>query len=99
MEKIKYEVAAPKASALIYSLRSFGYSLTAAIADIIDNSVAAGANRIETQFNIDNPENPWISITDNSEFCMVNVIKLSKLRLLAVSSLMARSLFRFCRPF
>ena len=28
-----------------------------------------------------------------------NVIKLSKLRLLAVSSLMARSLFRFCRPF
>ena len=35
----------------------------------------------------------------SDELYFYNVIKLSKLRLLAVSSLMARSLFRFCRPF
>src|SRR3974377_1274717 len=37
----------PSASALMSSLRGVGYSLEAAIADIIDNSIAADASRIE----------------------------------------------------
>lgn len=41
----------PAASALIESLRSMGYTLESAIADLIDNSITAGARRI------------WISYT------------------------------------
>src|SRR5262249_20706503 len=37
----------PSASALISSLRGVGYSLETATADIIDNSIAAGARRID----------------------------------------------------
>lgn len=41
----------------------------------------------------------YLRVLNASNNKITNVIKLSKLRLLAVSSLMARSLFRFCRPF
>ena len=37
----------PSASALISSLRGVGYSLDTAIADIVDNSIAAEASRVE----------------------------------------------------
>jgi hypothetical protein len=36
----------PSAAALIESMRDFGYSLETAVADIIDNSITAGAKRI-----------------------------------------------------
>lgn len=45
-----YELAEPKAEALIESLRSVGYSLHTAIADIIDNSIAAEASNIWIDF-------------------------------------------------
>jgi len=38
-----YEIANPKPAALIESLRSIGYSLPTAIADIIDNSITSAA--------------------------------------------------------
>ena len=38
---------APRASVLIESMRDIGYSLQTAVADVIDNSVTAGARRIE----------------------------------------------------
>ncbi len=43
-------VAPPRASTTIASLRSLGYDLPTALADVIDNSLAAGANRVDVQF-------------------------------------------------
>ena len=40
----------PKADHLMGSLRSMGYSFESAIADIIDNSVSAGAKEIHINF-------------------------------------------------
>lgn len=40
-------IVPPSASALIESLRGVGYSLEAAIADLVDNSIAAGARTID----------------------------------------------------
>lgn len=51
MHEDHYEIAEPKAEALIESLRSVGYSLQTAIADIIDNSIAASAGNIWVQFH------------------------------------------------
>ena len=47
----KYDIAAPEPAALIESLRSVGYTLPAAVADIIDNSIAAGAKNIRVTFH------------------------------------------------
>lgn len=41
----------PSAAALVGSLRGVGYSLETAIADILDNSIAAGAKSIEIQWD------------------------------------------------
>jgi hypothetical protein len=37
----------PRAAALIEGMRDFGYTLESALADIIDNSITAGANHVE----------------------------------------------------
>lgn len=59
----------PSASALMESTRSIGYSLEAAIADIIDNSIAACANLVEINFLPD--VNPYVVIADNGHgMCM-----------------------------
>jgi hypothetical protein len=42
----KYCIANPKPASLIESLRSIGYDLPTAIADIVDNSISAGASNI-----------------------------------------------------
>ena len=39
---------APYAPTLMESTRSIGYSIESAIADVIDNSVAAGASRVDS---------------------------------------------------
>ena len=41
------EIVAPHASVLIESMRDIGYTLQTAISDIVDNSITAGASRIE----------------------------------------------------
>ena len=41
-----YEVVEPNASSIIESLRAIGYSLETAVADLIDNSITAGASSI-----------------------------------------------------
>lgn len=43
--------APPKAGAMIEALRGLGYSTATALADIIDNSITAGANRVDVQFS------------------------------------------------
>lgn len=47
----EYDIVPPEPAALIESLRSVGYTLPAAVADIIDNSIAAGAKNIYITFH------------------------------------------------
>lgn len=47
---VGFDIAAPQASALIESLRAFGYDLPTAIADIVDNSIYARAANIWIDF-------------------------------------------------
>jgi hypothetical protein len=46
----EYEVTEPRADALIHSLRAFGYDLSTALADLIDNSISAGAQNVWLEF-------------------------------------------------
>lgn len=59
-----HENVNPDAYSVIQSLRSVGYNLQSAIADIIDNSITAKANVIKIRFNWDK-DNSYISIHDN----------------------------------
>ena len=61
-----YEISTPGAESLIESLRAVGYSLPTAIADIIDNSVAAGAANIWLNFFWDGRQS-HISILDDGD--------------------------------
>ena len=54
----------PRASVLVESLRDLGYSLHTAVADVIDNSLAAGARRIELLAET-HAEMPVIGIVDD----------------------------------
>lgn len=56
--------ATPHAAALIEGLRDIGYSLETAISDIIDNSITAGAHRIEIVTETFSDE-PYIAIIDD----------------------------------
>jgi len=55
---------APIPAILIQSMRCIGYTLETALADIIDNSITAGATRISVQFRW-NGGDPWVAILDN----------------------------------
>ena len=50
MHQYKAENAKPNPKSTINSYRSFGYNLSTAIADIIDNSISANADTIEIDF-------------------------------------------------
>lgn len=54
----------PRALALLESLRGFGYSTAAAIADIVDNGISAGANEICVEFKWNGPAS-YVLILDN----------------------------------
>ena len=54
----------PRASAMIEALRGLGYSTASALADIIDNSIAAHAHNIDLQFTW-NGEQSIITILDD----------------------------------
>ena len=58
------ELAEPNAASLVESLRAVGYSLQTAIADLADNSLTAGANRVEVKFCWAG-EDSAVSIIDN----------------------------------
>jgi hypothetical protein len=53
--KSKTRSAPPRAMAMLESLRGLGYSTGAALADIIDNSVSAGAKEVRIDFAWDGP--------------------------------------------
>lgn len=50
MQPKKFRSAPPNASAMIETLRGLGYSTGAALADIIDNSISAGAKNVSLKF-------------------------------------------------
>lgn len=66
MHLYKAENAKPNPKSTINSYRSFGYNLSTAIADIIDNSISASADFIELEF-LWNGRESVISILDNGK--------------------------------
>jgi len=59
-----FESCPPKPEAMISSLRAFGYDLSMAIADLIDNSIYAKAKKICIDYDW-NKGKPWIRILDD----------------------------------
>jgi hypothetical protein len=59
-----YELAWPPAHAMIESLRGVGYSVETAIADLVDNSIAAGARTVRVDFHFDGPDS-WMTLLDD----------------------------------
>ena len=53
----------PDPVSLIESMRSVGYSVEAAVADIVDNSLSAGAIAVQIQY--DASDNPYVAILDD----------------------------------
>jgi hypothetical protein len=62
--KNKTRSAPPRAMAMLESLRGLGYSTGAALADIIDNSISAGASEVRLDFSWDGPSSR-ITVFDN----------------------------------
>jgi hypothetical protein len=56
--------APPRASTMMEALRGLGYSTVAAVADILDNSISAGAGEVRIWFRWDGA-NSHVSILDN----------------------------------
>ncbi len=56
--------AIPEASSMIETFRAIGYSIEAAVADIIDNSISAGTKNIWINFEWQG-EDTWLSVKDD----------------------------------
>ena len=65
-EASQEEEVVPSPAALIESLRAFGYSPATSIADLIDNSITAGASRIDVNFGWAGPDS-HVSVFDNGK--------------------------------
>jgi len=61
---LSYDIANPDPAGTITSLRSLGYSIEAAIADLIDNSLSAGARRIDVFFTWAGSDS-WVAVVDD----------------------------------
>ncbi len=74
-----YDIVRPDPEKEIHSLRSFGYTIETAIADLIDNSIAAKSNHISIVYEIDT-YGSFLRIEDNgkgmSEIELVNAMKM-----------------------
>lgn len=57
----------PKAPTLMQSFRALGYSVEAAVADLLDNSIAAGASQVEVEFAAAAAPEPYVVIFDDGE--------------------------------
>lgn len=56
----------PSARRLIRSLRDMGYDFSQAVADIVDNSVAAKSRRVDITLQFDGDDS-WVRIADNGQ--------------------------------
>lgn len=61
----KIRNAPPKASAMLEALRGLGYSTADALADIVDNSISAGASEVRIDFRWEGGEGAFVSILDD----------------------------------
>jgi hypothetical protein len=59
-----FELVSPDPSAMIESMRAYGYTLATAVADLIDNSVAAGASHVDVRMHWAGSDS-WIRIADD----------------------------------
>lgn len=60
----EFDLAPPRAASLVESMRAFGYRLPSAVADLIDNSISAGALNVWIRFEWGG-EDSIISVTDD----------------------------------
>ena len=58
------ELLAPQAAALAEALRAFGYDLPTALADLIDNSIAAKARTVRVEY-LSDPGAAWLAVIDD----------------------------------
>lgn len=58
-------ILSPNAASLSQSMRDIGYSLETAIADLIDNSITAGAGSIRIFFDLDESSEPCLVVVDD----------------------------------
>lgn len=63
---LAYDLANPHPAGTIESLKSLGYSTEAAIADLVDNSIAADARKIDVTFTWDG-RHSWVAVADDGE--------------------------------
>lgn len=63
-KKQRVEAVVPAAARTIASLRDIGYQLPQAVADIVDNSVSAGATTVSVDLHFDGADS-WIRIADD----------------------------------
>jgi len=63
-ETAGYDIAEPRADCMIQSMRAFGYDLPTAIADLIDNSISAGAKNVWLDLHW-NGEESCIALVDD----------------------------------
>jgi hypothetical protein len=63
-ELMGHVILPPSAAALMQSFRGIGYDVKTAIADLIDNSIAAGASTVWLAFHWDG-QNSYVKIRDN----------------------------------
>lgn len=71
MNARKMYSVAPSAARLTDSLRDIGYDFPTAVADIVDNSVAAGASRVEIDIVFDGSDS-WVMIADDGQGMSAN---------------------------
>jgi hypothetical protein len=61
----------PSAARLTESLRDIGYDFPAAVADIVDNSIMAGAGRVDILIEFDGPDS-FVSVADDGRGMTAN---------------------------
>jgi len=66
-EELLYEDANPNPEYLVKSIAEQGYSLETALADLVDNSISAKADKIEILTDVIDADNISLYITDNGE--------------------------------
>jgi hypothetical protein len=76
------DILRPQPESFLQSVRSFGYSIETAIADLIDNSITAEANNIRISYGIDR-DSSFVRVEDNgrgmNEKQLVNAMKIGSI--------------------
>ena len=71
---VEFDIAAPDPAGMVASLSSLGYSLEAAIADLVDNSISAKAKCVDVEFTWAGRES-WIAIVDDGDGMTADQLK------------------------